>query len=78
MAETTRNLGIFTPAALRAYESGQRRYPLSVEQVADLAEQQLRERLVHEGKRQGRVTVYDWRAALRAVALQLRQEQAGW
>jgi hypothetical protein len=73
-----RNLGTFTRAALRAYERGLRLFPNAVEQVADEAEQQLRERLVREGKPQRRVTIYDWRAALRAVALRLRQEQAGW
>lgn len=78
MTDTPRNVGVFTRATLRAYRRGQQVFPHTVEQVADMAEQQMRERLVREGKRQGRVTVYDWRAALRAVALRLRQEQAGW
>jgi hypothetical protein len=78
MADTARNLGAYTRAALRLYERGQRMYPRYVEQVADGAEQKVRERLAREGKRQGRVTVYDWRATLRELALWLRQEQAGW
>ena len=77
-ADTARNLRTYTTAALRAYERGKRVYPRHVERVADVAEQTLRERLAREGKRRGRVNLSDWRAALRAVALRLRQEQAGW
>ena len=71
--DMARNLGLFTRAVLRAYERAQEEQPDAVEQVADLAEQKIRERLVREGKREGRVKAADWNAAQREVATQQGQ-----